>query len=126
MKRILVVEDDPFTQEIYRDILIHAGFLVSIAGCGGDGVACAKEELPDLILMDINLPRINGWEATKMLKGDESTQRIPVVAMSADTAPENYTLAASLGFETFLAKPISPLKMLAEIQGLLENLDSRG
>jgi two-component system, cell cycle response regulator DivK len=120
VKRILLVEDDMDTQEVYRDILVHAGFSVSTAGDGGDAVRLAREELPDLILMDINLPSMNGWEATKMLKDDSHTQRIPVVAISADAAADNYRRASSLGFESYFAKPISPRDVLAEVRRLIE------
>lgn len=118
-KRILLVEDDPQAQEIYRDILVHAGFTVSAVGDGGDAVKVAREELPDLILMDINLPHVSGWEATKILKDDATTQAIPVVAISANAASENRRRAASMGFEAYFVKPITPREVLSEVERLI-------
>lgn len=117
MKCILLVEDNFDSREIYRQVLEHAGFRVCTVECGADAVRVARERRPDLILMDIGLPRMNGWEATRILKGDDSTREIPVVAITALNSPEDRRRAATIGFEGFLAKPIAPRKVLVEVQG---------
>lgn len=115
-KTILVVDDEPDQREIYRAVLRHAGYRVLEAADAGEGVRLATEDRPDLILLDIALPQIDGWEAVRMLKRDQRTARIPVCAISARVLPKDqlYRIAEA-GFECYLLKPIEPRQVLREV-----------
>ena len=117
-KRVLLVEDDVDTQHVYRAILVHAGFEVCVAENGVDAVRLAREELPDLILMDIDLPILNGWEATELLREERATARIPIVGVSGGTTADSFRRADALGFEAYHTKPFPPSRVLAEVRRL--------
>jgi len=117
--QVLIVEDHMDTRHIYRAILAHGGFGVIEAADGQEAVRLARQQLPDIILMDINLPILNGWEATRLIKEDERTRAIPVVVISASASEESYRRAQSLGCEGYHTKPFSPLHVLAEVQRVL-------
>ncbi len=119
MKRVLLVDDDPYAREIYGEMLEYAGFAVSLAVDGEEALGCAFSEVPALILMDIHMPRLGGWEALQALKDDPRTGSIPVVAITANGGSENLRRAASSRFESYLVKPISPGAVLAEVQRLI-------
>lgn len=116
---VLIVEDEPTTQDIYRTILEFAGYRVSVVANGLDAVTRARVELPDVILMDINLPGQDGWAATRAIKRDQRTREIPVIGISASAGPEFSRRAASIGFESYHAKPFSPVSMLSQVQRVL-------
>lgn len=120
-KRVLLVEDDLDTQAVYSAILVHHGYEVLTAENGQEAVRLAREERPDLVLLDIDLPILNGWEAAKILKDDRGTEEIPIVAISGGTTAECYERATSLGFEAYHAKPFSPTEVLTEVRRLLES-----
>ena len=119
-KRVLVVEDDPDAQTVYHAILTHAGFEVSIAGNGRDAVERARSEHPDVILMDIDLPVLEGWGARVLLTRDARTRQIPVVGICASASAEHFRRASLLGFEAYHAKPFRPMRVLAEVRRLVE------
>jgi two-component system, cell cycle response regulator DivK len=119
VKRVLLVEDDPHAREIYAEILEYAGFEVSLALDGEEGLSLARSEIPALVLMDIHLPLLSGWDALKALKEDPRTRDIPVVAITANGGPENVERAATSGFESYHVKPVSPGKLLAEVRRLI-------
>lgn len=118
---ILLVEDNADNQEIYRIILAHHGYHVLQAFDGGHGVELARAHGPDLILMDLTMPVIDGLEATRMLKADPATAAIPIVALTAHTAGEDRAAAAEAGCEAFLSKPVEPQRVAAEVQRILAN-----
>ena len=111
-KRVLLVEDHLDTQEIYRVMLEHHGFDVSVTDNGADAVRLACEEQPGLILMDIDLPILNGWEATEILRECQSTEEIPIVGLSASATSESRERASRLGFAAYITKPCSPWVVL--------------
>lgn len=115
-KHILLVDDDPNAQEIYRTVLMHGGFDVTITDNGGDAVRLAGEELPDLILLDIDLPVLDGWEVAKRLSEDPRTRGLKVMGVSAGATAETFQMAESLGFEAFYSKPFPPAELLAAVQ----------
>lgn len=117
--RILLVEDQQDNQTIYRLILEHAGYTVLHAWDGEEGLRLAREHLPDLVLMDISIPLVDGWEATRRLKGDPATAAIRVVALTAHAFPEDRERAAAIGFDDYLAKPVEPTRVLATVRRLL-------
>lgn len=120
MAKILVVEDDRIIQNILRLNLENHGYDVLLADNGRDGVKSAKEESPDLILMDLRLPILNGWEATAILKANENTQPIPVIALTAQTTADDLRRCLNAGCDAFMAKPIDFPRLFAKIDLLLQ------
>ncbi len=115
-KTILLVEDNEDNLVVYRTILEHVGFIVVEARDGEEGVARAKERLPDLILMDISIPKIDGWEATTRLKADETTKKIPIIALTAHALEEDRQKATQVGCDGYLAKPVEPRRVVQEVE----------
>ena len=105
--RVLVVEDNPLNLKLLRDVLRHAGFDVVEARSGEDGVARAMESMPDVILMDLQLPGIDGTQAMRLIKGSPRGSDIPVVAVTAFAMAEDREIALRNGFDGYLSKPIS-------------------
>ena len=104
--RILVVEDNDKNLKLTRDVLEFAGYTVEVATTGEEAVAQALASVPDLILMDLQLPGMDGHEALARLRADPDTQRVPVVALTASAMPMDRERALSAGFDGFLEKPI--------------------
>lgn len=118
---VLLVEDDPNIQDVYGIMLKASGYDVIVIGDGIEAVEWARERAPDIILMDINLPGQDGWEATKALKSDKRTRNIPVVGVSASAGPSFQRKALGLGFESYHAKPMSPTDLVAEVRRVLDH-----
>ena len=104
---VLIVDDNEKNRKLARDVLRHAGFRTVEAGTGGDGVLLAAEQMPDLVLMDIRLPDMDGTEAVRQLKADERTARIPVVALTAVAMTGDRERFLEDGFDDYLEKPIN-------------------
>jgi len=104
--RILVVEDNMDNYELVRFVLERAGYDVFWAMNGGDGVAAARLQKPDLILMDLTMPEMDGWLAAEKLKADEITKPIPLYALSAHTLPSDRKRALDAGCDGYISKPI--------------------
>jgi len=116
MRRILVVEDTPDNRRIMRDLLTSAGFEVIEAADGADGIAAAVRYQPDLILMDMQLPRIDGYEATRRIKAQPETCRIPIVAVTSYALSGDEAKARAAGCNGYVAKPFSPRQLLATVR----------
>lgn len=117
-KSILLVEDDADNRAIYRTILEHAGYGVLVAENGEVGVKTALEHRPALVLMDISMPVMSGWDAIRLLKEDPRTAPIPVFALSAHVLLEGaYRAALDAGFESYLTKPVEPKGVLEAVRG---------
>ena len=104
--RILVVEDNMDNYELVRFVLERAGYDVFLAMNGRDGVAAARLQKPDLILMDLTMPEMDGWAAAEKLKADEITKSIPLYALSAHTLPSDRKRALEAGCDGYVSKPI--------------------
>ena len=104
--RILVVEDNMDNYELVRFVLERAGYDVFLAMNGRDGVAAARLQKPDLILMDLTMPEMDGWMAAEKLKADEITKSIPLYALSAHTLPSDRKRALDAGCDGYVSKPI--------------------
>jgi two-component system, cell cycle response regulator DivK len=117
---VLLVEDNEDNRTIYTTILRHVGHEVIEAANGEDGIRLARERLPAVILMDVAMPGIDGWEATRRLKGDPATAGIPVIALTAHAMAEDRQRAADAGCEGYLAKPIEPRRVVEEVNRMLE------
>jgi CheY-like chemotaxis protein len=113
---ILLIEDHEDNRNIYRTILEHFGFRVLLASDGREGVSLAREGQPDLILMDISIPHIDGWEATKILKADPATSDVPIIALTAHALATDRAKAEEVGCDGYLAKPCEPRRVVAEVE----------
>ena len=118
--RILVVEDNALNLKLIRDVLQVAGYEVVEATTGEQGIALALERRPDLILMDLQLPGIDGSEALRSIRGDPRTQAIPVVAVSAFAMKADRERAYRDGFDGYLEKPISIRALPGQVSGYLK------
>ena len=119
MAKILLVEDNEANRDMLSRRLARKGFEVSIAVDGGEGVAMAKRDLPDLVLMDMSLPVLNGWEATRAIKADETTLHIPVIALTAHAMAGDREQAMEAGCDDYDTKPVDLPRLLEKISGLL-------
>jgi two-component system cell cycle response regulator DivK len=119
MPKILLVEDNEMNRDMLSRRLIRNGFEVAIAVDGGQGVAMATSEKPDLILMDMSLPVLDGWEATRRVKADPATQSIPVIALTAHAMAEDKEKCLAAGCDDFDTKPVELPRLLGKIQALL-------
>jgi two-component system cell cycle response regulator DivK len=106
--------------KLARDILQAKGYETVEAVTGEEGVKLAKEKKPDLVLMDIQLPGINGIEAFKQLRADAKTARIPVIALTASVTPTDRSQITAAGFDAFVSKPISLKEFVATVKRLVE------
>lgn len=119
-KRILVVEDHEDNRQILRDLLGSAGYEMIEAGNGEAGVAAAAAEHPDLILMDIQLPILDGYEATRQIKADPALNAIPIIVVTSYALSGDEEKARLAGCDAYVAKPYSPRQLLARIRDFLD------
>ena len=119
MTKILYVEDNDDNVYMLRSRLTRAGFAVVVAGDGEQGVAMAVSEAPALILMDLSLPVLDGWEATRRLKATVETASIPVIALSAHAMEGERARALAAGCDDFDTKPVDFPRLLEKIRALL-------
>ncbi len=123
MAKILLVEDNEMNRDMLSRRLRRGGFEVVIAVDGTEGLAMATSESPDLILMDMSLPKIDGWEATRYLKADEKTKAIPVIALTAHAMSDDRGKALKAGCDDFDTKPIELPRLLEKIEKLCKKND---
>jgi CheY-like chemotaxis protein len=120
---ILLVEDNEDNRIVYSTILRHFGYAVLEANTGEDGLELAKRAHPALVLMDIGLPGMDGFETTQRLRSLEATRDIPVIALTAHALPEHRALALEVGCDDYLTKPVEPREVLATVR---RHLATRG
>jgi two-component system, cell cycle response regulator DivK len=123
MTRILLVEDNEMNRDMLLRRLSRRGFDVLIAENGKAGVELAASEKPDLILMDMSLPVMDGWEATRHIKANPATCRIPVVALTAHAMASDREMALEAGCDDYDSKPIDLTRLLQKIEQLLATSD---
>ena len=119
MATILLVEDNEMNRDMLSRRLIRRGFEVSVAIDGEEGIEMANAQKPDLVLMDLSLPGIDGWEATRRLKADPGTAEIPVIALTAHALAEDEGRAKEAGCDDFDIKPVDLKRLLGKINALL-------
>jgi CheY-like chemotaxis protein len=119
MAKILLVEDNEMNRDMLSRRLQKRGFDVVVALDGEQGVARARSEAPALILMDMSLPGVDGWEATRRIKAEPATRRIPVIALTAHAMAGDRDKALEAGCDDFDTKPIELGRLLAKIEALL-------
>jgi CheY-like chemotaxis protein len=122
---VLVVEDYQDAREMYAAYLQFSGYGVAEAANGVEAVEKAQELLPDIVLMDLALPRMDGWEATRRLKADARTRHIPVVALTGHALAGHAEGAREAGCDAFVTKPCLPDALVAEIQRVLDQHSSK-
>jgi two-component system cell cycle response regulator DivK len=120
MSLILIVEDNDKNLKLVRDVLQVKGYDTIEAGSAEDGIALAGERKPDLILMDIQLPGMNGIDALKVLRADASTSHIPVIAVTASVMQQDRNLITEAGFDGYIGKPINLKEFLDSVRAMLE------
>jgi len=119
MAKILLVEDNEMNRDMLSRRLIRNGHEVSIAIDGQQGVDMALAQLPDLILMDMSLPVIDGWEATRRVRGNDATRTIPVIALTAHAMAGDREKAMEAGCDDYDTKPVEITRLLGKITALL-------
>ena len=119
MSKILVVEDSPMIQEILVERLLLRNYEVVAASDGQEGIELAQRERPDLILMDISLPVIDGWEATQCIRNIESIKHVPIIALTAHALIEDRNKSLAIGCNDFETKPINFSQLVLKIDKLL-------
>jgi CheY-like chemotaxis protein len=120
MPKILLVEDNEMNRDMLSRRLARKGYEVVIAVDGGQGVEMAKSATPDLILMDMSLPVLDGWEATRRIKADPATQPIPVIALTAHAMAGDREKALEAGCEDYDTKPIELNRLMEKMEALLK------
>jgi two-component system cell cycle response regulator DivK len=120
MSTILIVEDNEKNLKLVRDVLQVKGFATLEAGTAEDGIKLATEHKPDLILMDIHLPGMNGIEALKVLRAEKATAAIPVIAVTASVMQQDRKQITEAGFDAYVGKPINLKEFLDAVRAALE------
>jgi two-component system, cell cycle response regulator DivK len=118
MKKILVVEDVEFNRDLIVQLL-EDDYLILTAADGAQGIRLAEQERPDLILMDLSLPVIDGWEATRRIKANEALKEIPVIALTAHAMQGDERLARESGCDDYLSKPLDEDLLFAKVAKFL-------
>ena len=119
MSLVLIVEDNPRNMKLVRDVLQVKGHETLEATTAEDGIVLAVERRPDLVLMDIQLPGMNGIDALKVLRGDPATANIPVIAVTASVMQQDRKLILEAGFDSYLGKPLNLAEFLAAVNAAL-------
>ena len=120
MAKILLVEDNEMNRDMLSRRLERKGYSVSLALDGAEGLAKARTEAPDLILMDMSLPVMDGWEATRQLKASDATRSIPIIALTAHAMASDEQKAHEAGCDDFDTKPVELPRLLGKIEALLK------
>ncbi|MBL8062125.1 MAG: response regulator [Anaerolineales bacterium] len=115
--RILIVEDNMDTYELVRFILEKNGYETFLAMNGRDGVNAAFKQMPDLIIMDLAMPEMDGWTATRLIKGNTQTTAIPLIALTAHALPGDRQRAFDAGCDEYITKPMDLLELLESVNG---------
>jgi CheY-like chemotaxis protein len=118
MTTILLVEDNEMNRDMLSRRLERRGFTVVMAIDGGEAVSMARSESPDLILMDMSLPVMNGWEATRIIRADKNTEAIPVIALTAHSMPGDREKAMEAGCNDYDTKPVDLPRLLGKMEAL--------
>lgn len=119
MKRVLIVEDEPNIAEAIGFLLEREGFAVSLAGDGETALAAARSERPNAIVLDVMLPRKNGFEVLREIRGDPNVSSIPVVVLTARGQAHDRRVARDVGADVYLTKPFSNREVISEIRRLV-------
>jgi CheY-like chemotaxis protein len=119
-KRILVVEDNPDNRTLITDVLASMNYEVLVAEDGEEGIAKAEQEVPDLILMDLSLPKVDGWVATKTIKQNAALEHIPIIALTAHAMVGDREKALEAGCNDYVSKPIDLRELASKLAHFLK------
>ena len=119
MKLVLLVEDNEDNRDIYTTLLRHVGYEVLEAVDGEHALELAEQRTPDLVLLDISLPKLDGWQVARRLKSGELTCKVPIAALTAHAYQADRETAAAIGFDAYLAKPVEPRDVYACVKQLI-------
>ena len=119
MRQVLIVEDNEMNRDVLSRLLVRRGYEVIMATDGPQGIAMAQRHTPDLILMDLGMPEIDGWQCTRLLKADPTTSQIPIIALSAHAMVGDRQKALDAGCDDFDTKPIDFPQLLEKMTKLL-------
>jgi two-component system cell cycle response regulator DivK len=119
-KTVLLVEDNPHNRKIFSGMLAHAGFRVVEATDGNEAMKLVVAEKPHLVLMDLSIPGIDGWECTRRIKGDPATRELPIIALTAHAMRGDEGRAREAGCDGYLSKPVSPKKVVEVVKKYLK------
>src|SRR6186997_1372568 len=120
MKEILVVDDEPRIAEICRDYLTRAGFRVTVAGNGADALALARTKKPDLVVLDLGLPEVDGLDVTRALRKHSN---VPIIMLTARVDESDKLIGLELGADDYLTKPFSPRELVARVRAVFRRTD---
>lgn len=120
MTRVIIVEDNEMSRDMLSKRLGRRGYEISIAIDGREGIEKTREEHPDLVLMDMNLPDVDGWEATKQLKADLETRNIPIIALTAHAMNGDREKSLNAGCDDYDSKPLNLSRLLHKMEKLLQ------
>jgi len=121
MAKLLLVEDNEMNRDMLSRRLVRRGYEVAIAVDGAEGVAMTRSEMPDLVLMDMSLPIIDGWEATRRIKAEPATKHLPVIGLTAHAMAGDREKALEAGCDDYDTKPIELDRLLSKIEALLSS-----
>jgi DNA-binding response OmpR family regulator len=121
MKQILVVDDEPKIAEICRDYLQRAGFTVAIAGNGADALTLARAKQPDLVVLDLGLPRLDGLDVTRALR---KRSNVPIIMLTARVEESDKLIGLELGADDYVTKPFSPKELVARVRAVFRRIDA--
>jgi two-component system, cell cycle response regulator DivK len=124
-ERVLVVEDNEVSMKLFRDVLLATGYRTLEATTGGQGVELAAEHAPDLVLMDIQLPDIDGVEALSRLRANERTASIPVLAVTAQAMQGDRERFLAAGFDDYISKPVNIVEFVGTVRKYCDRLGRR-
>ena len=119
IKLVLLVEDNEDNREIYTTLLRHVGYEVLEAVDGEHALHLTQQRTPDIVLLDISLPKLDGWQVARRLKASDHTRHVPIAALTAHAYQSDRDLAKSIGFDAYLAKPVEPRDVLACVRQLI-------
>lgn len=123
IKKILVVDDSATVRRFMLDLLLKGGYEVIMASTGDEAVTKSREEMPDLVLMDVVMPGMNGFQATRAITRDEATQHIPVLMVTGKDMETDRIWGLRQGATEFISKPVNPAELLAKISALCTRVD---
>jgi two-component system cell cycle response regulator DivK len=121
MAKLLLVEDNEMNRDMLSRRLVRRGYEVAIAVDGAEGVAMTRTEMPDLVLMDMSLPVVDGWEATRRIKAEPATKHLPVIGLTAHAMAGDREKALEAGCDDYDTKPIELDRLLSKIEALLSS-----
>jgi CheY-like chemotaxis protein len=119
MARILLVEDNEMNRDMLSRRLVRQGHTVLLAADGAEGIAKARDEAPDIVLMDMSLPVIDGWEATRRMRAEEATRHLPIIALTAHAMAGDREKAMAAGCDDYDTKPVELARLTGKISALL-------